>query len=101
MPEEACAIASHATRDLSPHLLDECGCLRVVAASLLADTMPRRERIPFWVRNGLYSFPTNELIRLLTRQIASRTAIEIGAGRGALAEALDRRATDNRGTSPS
>ena len=67
----------------------------MVAASLLADTTPN-ERMLFGVRNGLYSFPTNELIQFLTRQIASRTAIEIGAGHGALAKALHLRATDNR-----
>jgi hypothetical protein len=48
------------------------------------------------VRHGLYSFATEELCRFLRERVRGRTAIEIGAGHGVLAQALSIPATDNR-----
>jgi hypothetical protein len=76
-------------------MLDEQGRVRVVPASTLALTTPE-ERMLFGVRNGVYSFPTEELIDYLRGRIAGRRAIEIGAGNGRLAAALAIPATDNR-----
>lgn len=50
----------------------------------------------FGVRNGVYGLPTAELCDFLRGRIGGRTAIEIGAGTGALARALGIVATDNR-----
>lgn len=82
-------------RDISPDLLDGRRRLRVVPSCTLEKTTAQ-ERLVFGVREGLYSFPTNELCDFLRSRIAGRTAIEIGAGHGALAEALPIPATDNR-----
>jgi hypothetical protein len=62
---------------------------------LLAETTAQ-ERLLFGVRHGLYSFPTLELCDFLRSRIGDRSAIEIGAGHGALAKALSIPATDNR-----
>jgi hypothetical protein len=45
---------------------------------------------------SLHSFPTRELCDFLLARIGGRSAIEIGAGHGALAKALSIPATDNR-----
>lgn len=82
-------------RDLSPLLMDVDGRLRVVDAHILEATTPE-ERFVFGVRHGIYSFPTTELRDFLCARIRGRTAIEIGAGHGALARALAIPATDNR-----
>jgi hypothetical protein len=82
-------------RDISSQMLDENGRLRVVPASVLAATTPQ-ERVLFGLRNGLYSFPTEELCSFLREKIAGRPAIEIGAGHGVLAAALGIPATDSR-----
>jgi hypothetical protein len=82
-------------RDISSVLLDGHGRLRVVPARALEGTTAR-ERLVFGVRHGLYSFPTEELCDFLRARIRGKTAIEIGAGHGALAEALSIPATDNR-----
>jgi len=81
--------------DLSRRLLDDRGRLRVVPARELETTTPE-ERLLFGVRHGLYGFPTLELVDFLRTRIAGRSAIEIGAGHGVLAQALDIPATDNR-----
>jgi hypothetical protein len=83
-------------RDIAPDVLDpETGRMRVLPASYWAGTT-LEERALFGHRHGIYSFPTVELVERLTELIAGRTAIEIGAGHGVLAEALGIRATDSR-----
>jgi hypothetical protein len=82
-------------RGLSDRLLDDRGRLRVVPARELATTLPE-ERLLFGVRHGLYGFSTLELVDFLRTRIAVRSAIEIGAGHGVLAQALGIPATDNR-----
>lgn len=83
------------TRDLAPRLLDAHGHPRVVPASVLADTTSP-DRLRFGVTHGIYAFLTEELVDWLQSFIAGRTAIEIGAGHGQLAQALGIPATDNR-----
>lgn len=82
-------------RDISPEVLDEAGRLRVMPASYWAGITPH-ERALFGHRQGIYSFPTVELVEHLRELIAGRRAIEVGAGHGVLAEALGIMATDNR-----
>lgn len=82
-------------RDISSLLLDKHGRLRVVPARSLEDTTAQ-ERLVFGVRHGLYSFPTEELCEFIRARIKGKSAIEIGAGHGALAAALAIPATDNR-----
>src|SRR5205823_5501635 len=65
-------------RDISAQLLDSRGRVQVTSASLLAKTTAQ-ERLVFGVRQGLYSFPTDELCDFLRSRIAGRSAIEIGA----------------------
>lgn len=92
---DAFAINPAQVRDISSQLLDAEGRLRVVSARTLEPTTPQ-ERFLFGVREGVYSFPTEELCEFLRSRIAGRTAIEIGAGHGLLAQALSIPATDNR-----
>lgn len=82
-------------RDISAQLLDSRGRIAVTSASLLGKTTAQ-ERMLFGVRHGLYSFPTDELCDFLRSRIDGRSAIEIGAGHGALAKTLSIPATDNR-----
>ena len=42
----------------------------------------------FCVKNAFYGLPTEELIQWIKQQIGNKTAIEIGAGNGALGRAL-------------
>lgn len=81
-------------RDLRPDVLDENGRIRILPAAFWAATT-MHERGLFGVRTGHYSFPTVELVTRLQELIASRSAIEVGAGNGVLAEALGIPATDN------
>lgn len=83
------------TRDIGPEVLDENGRLRILSASYWATTCAE-ERALLGYRHGLYGLPTVELVEHLKELIGDRTAIEIGAGSGVLAEALGIRATDNR-----
>lgn len=82
-------------RDLSPLLLDEHQNLKVVPASVLAETTTL-ERVCFGNRRAIYNFPTVELIEHLKEIIGDRSAIEIGSGNGVMAKALGIPATDNR-----
>jgi hypothetical protein len=82
-------------RDISPDVLDDAGRLRVLPAAYWADTTAD-ERALFGHRHGIYSFPTVELVEHLRDLIGGRSAIEVGAGHGVLAEALGIPATDNR-----
>ena len=80
--------------DLSSDLLDSSGQLRIVPAQFYANTTAE-ERALFGHRHGAYLLPTLELIEYLRKRIASRTAIEIGAGNGVVAKALGIPATDS------
>jgi hypothetical protein len=82
-------------RDISPDVLDDQGQMRVLPAAYWASTTPS-ERALFAHYQGIYSFPTTELVEYLHELIDGRKAIEIGAGHGILAKALDIPATDNR-----
>ncbi|HCT78710.1 MAG TPA: hypothetical protein DGT23_19550 [Micromonosporaceae bacterium] len=82
-------------RDIAPDVLDTDGRLRVMPAAYWATTTPE-ERQLFGHQHGLYSFPTTELVDHLRALIGDRTAIEISAGHGVLAEALGIPATDSR-----
>lgn len=82
-------------RDIAPEVLDTDGRIRVLPAAYWAGTTVE-ERALFGHRHANYSFPTVELVDRLRELIGDRTAIEIGAGHGVLAEALDIPATDNR-----
>jgi hypothetical protein len=84
----------HAVRDLSPDLLDENARLRVMPAVYYAQTS-LDDRIVFCVRNGLYGLLTVELIDFLRAFTDGKKALEIGAGHGGLARALNILATDN------
>lgn len=81
-------------RDLAPEVLDGDGRIRVLPAAYWAGTT-MEERALFGHRHGIYSFPTVELVDHLRSVIGDRTAIEIGAGHGVLAEALGITATDS------
>jgi hypothetical protein len=83
------------TLDISYDVLDENGRIRVLPAEFWSVTTAA-ERALFGRRTGIYSFPTVELVDRLRTLIDGRSAIEIGAGHGVLAEALGIPATDNR-----
>ena len=87
-------IDTHGLRDLGKEALGPDGRLRVMPAAFWAGTTPE-ERGAFGVRNGLYSFPTVELVQRLREIINGRTTIEVGAGHGVLAQALGIVATDS------
>lgn len=82
-------------RDLAPDVIDADGLPRVMPAAFYAATRPE-ERAWLAIRHGLYGLPTVELVDWLRARVDGRSAIEIGAGHGRLADALDIRATDNR-----
>jgi len=81
-------------RDISAEALDADGRPRVLPAAYWATTT-MMERALFGHLHGVYSFPTVELIEHLRSIIGDRTAIEIGAGHGVLAQALGIPATDS------
>lgn len=83
------------TRDITPDALESPGRPKILPASYW-ETTTVAERALFGHRHGIYLFPTTELVEHLTALIAGRKAIEIGAGNGALADALGIPATDNR-----
>lgn len=83
------------TRDISPDVIDADGRLRILPAAYWWTTTPD-ERALLAHRHGLYGLPTIELVERLRALIDGRSAIEIGAGSGVLAEALGIPATDNR-----
>lgn len=83
------------TRDLTPEVMGDDGRMRVLPAAYWAATT-MRERALFGHRNGIYSFPTVELVDRLRQTIDNRPAIEIGAGHGVLADALGIPGTDSR-----
>jgi hypothetical protein len=75
--------------------LDGDGRLRVAPAAFWAETTSD-ERAVFGHRHAAYVLPTMELVQRLHELIDGRKAIEIGAGNGVLAEALEIPATDSR-----
>jgi len=81
-------------RDLAPEVIDDASLPRVMPASFYAETKPD-ERAWLGLRHGLYLLPTTELVDWLRDHIGQRSAIEIGAGNGAMADALGIPATDN------
>ncbi len=82
-------------RDISPDVLDEDGRIKILPASYWAGTTVY-ERALFGHVHGVYSFPTVELVARLREIIGERSAIEIGAGDGVLAQELNIPATDSR-----
>lgn len=87
-------LAIDGVRDLAEDVFDENGRMKVMPAAYYEQTTIE-ERGLFGNRYGIYSFPTEELVDFLQKQIGDRKAIEIGAGHGVLAEALGIPATDN------
>lgn len=81
-------------RDIRPDVLDAGGRMRVLPAAFWARTTAQ-ERALFGSHTGIYSFSTIELADYLRTIIAGRSAIEIGAGNGVLAEALGIPGTDS------
>lgn len=81
-------------RDLSSEVLVGPGRPRILSSSFYHNTT-RSERTALCVRNALYTLPTEELVDWLRAEIGGRSAIEIGAGNGALAAALGIPATDS------
>lgn len=82
-------------RDISHMALDNSGRPRVLPSMVWKRTTPE-ERMLLGHRHGIYSFPTAELVEHLHTLIGGRSAIEVGAGHGMLAQALGIRATDSR-----
>lgn len=82
--------------DISDAVIDETGRPRVLPASFYENTTPE-ERGLVCHRHGLYCLPTVELADFVRETIGGRTAIEIGAGNGALAEKIGIHATDKIG----
>ncbi len=94
MPSDIAVLDTKNTRDLRPEVLGTDGRIRVLPTSYWENTTVA-ERALFGANTGLYSYPTVELVAHLRTLIAGRTAIEIGAGHGVLAEALGIPATDS------
>lgn len=82
-------------RDISELVLDQRGHIRILPAAFWDTTTPA-ERALFGHHHAIYNFPTTELVAYLHELIDGRSTIEIGAGNGVLAKALDIPATDNR-----
>lgn len=74
--------------------LDEQGKLRILPASFYRQ-FSTEEMMLFGHQNALYNIPTQELVDWLTEGLTGQRAIEIGAGNGVLADALQIPATDN------
>lgn len=82
-------------RDLAPEVMGPDGRMRVLPAAFWQQTTDV-ERAWFGHRHGIYGFPTTELVDHLRELIRGRSAIEIGAGHGVLADALGIPGVDNR-----
>lgn len=94
-PLNAIVIDPLNTRDVAPDVIDSRGLPRILPTAYW-DTTTLQERAWVGMRHGIYSFPTVELVEHLREVIGDRSAIEIGAGNGVLAEALEIPATDSR-----
>jgi hypothetical protein len=74
--------------------LDDTGRLRVMPASFY-EQFSNDELLAFGVLHGLYSLPTDELALWLRSVVGGLSMLEVGAGNGTLAQAIEIRATDN------
>lgn len=81
-------------REIAPEVLDEQGQLRILPAAYYHSTT-REERALLGHRTALYGLPTQELVAWIKNYIGDRSAIEIGAAHGLLAQALGIPATDS------
>lgn len=71
------------------------GLLQVMPAEFYAGE--RQNDISVWcVRRGFYCLPTLELVDFLRREIGTDSAVEIGAGHGAIGRALGIPITDSK-----
>lgn len=95
MPSDSIELDTKEVRDISGEVLGDDGRMKILPAEYWASTT-MQERALFGHRNGIYLFPTTELVERLKEIIGDRHAIEIGAGNGVLAQALGIPATDNR-----
>lgn len=75
-------------------MFDSEGKLKAVPAKELASLPPIHLMI-WGNKNGVYTYPTQELIDWLRDRIAGRSAIEIGAGLGGIGRALGITMTDS------
>lgn len=76
-------------------LVDENGLVRPAPASVLSDIPSDAMRL--WChKRAIYLAPSIELIAWLKDRIGGRSAIEVGAGNGAVGRALGVPITDNR-----
>ena len=75
-------------------LLDNRGVLKVVGNSALSQ-IPKEHLMQGGNEQGVYTFPTTELIEWLRTQIAGRKCIEICAGFGTIGRALGVTLTDS------
>ncbi len=71
------------------------GVLQPMPSAFYASRDPS-ELAAWAIANGFYCLPTTELIAWLREQIAGETAIEVGAGHGAIGRALGIPVTDSR-----
>lgn len=93
-PNAVYALDPAQIRDLRPEVLGTDGRMQILPAAFWTATTAE-ERLLLGTRTGVYSFPTVELVNQLREIIDGRSAIEIGAGHGVLADALDIPGTDN------
>ena len=75
-------------------ILLENGRPKVIPSRTLS-SIEHSHMLQFCVENGIYQIPTEELISWLKPWVAGKKAIEIGAGHGTIAKALDIPATDS------
>jgi hypothetical protein len=86
-------VINSSTRDLTSFAFDG-DRFRVMSAQAWHGTT-QAERGMLCTKHAMYCLPTTELVERLQQIIGGRSAIEIGAGNGVLAQALDIHATDN------
>lgn len=87
-------IENHDVTHLDSMLLDNNGFCRVLPAAEV--NAIDRNSFRLWCgQRAIYLYPTLELIEHLTRFIAGRNAIEVGAGNGHLGNALGIQMTDS------
>lgn len=95
LPKSAVSVLDPSTiRDIRPDVLDAEGNLRILPASYYHGTT-QQERALLGYHTALYGLPTQELVAWIKDYIGDRSAIEIGAAHGLLAQALGIPATDN------
>lgn len=89
----------HLLAELEREVLDEDGMPKVVPAEVYLK-YPHDQLRVFGGLNGLFVFPTCELVDFLRKEIGTGKALEIGAGNGVVAKELGAIATDNYQQSP-